>query len=107
MFFKTFWLVPHRLIGTFNLFIFLTYTLLTLVTVSYSLIAMINLLFDQKLDMLIFGLVLLIVAVIVNLGMYKYISWFHNKGIYLYIDYDKKHFGGTFLRELIPMIKEM
>lgn len=96
----------HRLIGTFNLFVFLTYILLTLVTVPYSLMAMLTLLFDQKLDILILGSVLLMIAVIVNLGMYKYISWFHNKGIYKYIDYDKKHFWrnlfkGTNLSNLV------
>lgn len=43
-------------------------------------------------------------GVIVNLGMYKYISWFHKKGIYKYIEYDKKRFGGTFLNELISLM---
>lgn len=104
LFFKTFWLATNRPIAFFNLFIFLIYISLTLITLKYSFISMLTIIFEQRTDILVLGLVIFVLGVIVNLGMYKYVSWFHERGLYIYVEYDNKHYGGTFIKSLISVI---
>ncbi|EZX75056.1 hypothetical protein [Staphylococcus aureus] len=104
LFFKTFWLAVNRPISAFNLFAFLLYVTLTLITVTYTLESTLILFFDMRLNLLILAIALFVVGAIVNVGMYFYVDWFHKKGIYKYIEYDEKKFEGTFLKDLISVL---
>lgn len=100
LYFKTFWLAIERPIGFINFIMFVFYLQITLGSLLITLLSVESILGTAELKILLIGIGAMAVGLSVNLGMHRYIKWFHEKGIYKYIIRDRKHYKGTFLNSL-------
>lgn len=99
LFFKTFWLIPVRPIALINFFSFAFSIFMAIWFLQIVIQVVESSLSINELNIPIIALVF-VAGIAVNVGVHFYIKWFHEKGVYKYIKFDKKHFAGEFIKDI-------